>query len=94
MSPYIFSADLASVSETVKAIRAGLLVAQVDTSWEEATGSEGAELVLRAVIADRDGDHSTLAAILDRAAELDDEQPFGHRIVDEITAVISYPAAA
>ena len=94
MSPYLFSADLAAVSAEVREIRSGLLVDQVDASWEEVRGDESAELTLRAIAADRAGDWVALDAIVARAAELDAANPFGPRLVDEITALTSWAEAA
>lgn len=94
MSPYLFSADLASVSATVREIRTGLLVDQVDASWEEARGDESAELTLRAIAADRAGDWASLDAIVERAAEIDGANPFGPRLVDQLAALTGRAEAA
>jgi hypothetical protein len=94
MSPFFFSADLASVSAEVREIRSGLLVDQVDASWEEARGDESAELTLRALAADRSGDWAALDRIFARAAELDGENPFGERLVDQLAALTDRAEAA
>ncbi|WP_405673203.1 hypothetical protein [Streptomyces sp. NBC_01530] len=97
MSPFVFSADAALFSAEVREIRAGLLVGQVDASWEEVCGDESAELTLRAIAADRAGDLAALDAVFERAAEVDAEQPFGERLVDQLEALVDgfdYPAAA
>jgi hypothetical protein len=94
MSPFIFDADLHTVSAHVRDIRAGLLTDQVDASWEEKRGDESAELTLRALAADRAGDASALALIFERAAEIDAGQPFGPRLVEQLAALVSGTAAA
>jgi hypothetical protein len=94
MSPYLFSADAATFSATVRDIRASLRVAQIDASWEQVRGDEGAELLLRAIAADKAGDTPTLVAIFDRAEEIDEAQPFGARIVDQLHALIAWTEAA
>jgi hypothetical protein len=93
MSPYIFSADAALFSAEVRELRAGLLVDQVDASWEEVRGDESAELTLRAIAADRARDWAALDAIFERAAEIDAANPFGERLVDQLKA-LTYLAAA
>ncbi|WP_217235438.1 hypothetical protein [Streptomyces sp. AC555_RSS877] len=94
MSPFVFSADAAFFSAEVREIRAGLFVDQIDASWEEVRGDESAELTLRALAADRSGDWAALDAIVARAREIDAANPFGERLVDQLTALIDYPAAA
>ena len=97
MSPYIFSADAALFSAEVRELRAGLLVDQVDASWEEVRGDESAELTLRAIAADRVDDWAALDAIFERAAEIDAANPFGERLVDQLKALVDgfgYLAAA
>jgi len=94
MSPFIFDADLSNVSATVREIRAGLFTDQVEASWEEARGDESAELTMRALAASRAGDWVALDAIVERAQEIDAANPFGPRLVDQLAAVIDYPAAA
>ncbi|MET7975773.1 hypothetical protein ABZW44_22560 [Streptomyces mirabilis] len=94
MSPFIFNADLTAVSATVREIRAGLLVDQVNASWEEVTGSESAELTLRAIAADRAGDYTALDTIFERAAEIDDANRFGPRLVDQLAELTDRAAAA
>jgi N-acetylglucosamine kinase-like BadF-type ATPase len=94
MSPFIFSADLNTVSATVREIRAGLVVDQVDASWEEVRGDESAELTLRVIAADRAGDWAALDVIRERAKEIDAANPFGERLVDQLAALTDYPVAA
>ena len=98
MAPYLFSADAALFSAEVRAIRDNLLVDQVDASWEEVRGDESAELTLRAIAADRDRDWAALDAIFERAAEVDEANPFGERLVDQLKALVdgfdAHPAAA
>ncbi|MFI1485728.1 hypothetical protein [Streptomyces sp. NPDC020747] len=94
MSPFFFSADLASVSAEVREIRSGLLVDQVDASWEEARGDESAELTLRAIAADRADDWAALDRIFARAAEIDGANPFGPRLVDQLAELTSWVEAA
>ncbi|MCX4596133.1 hypothetical protein OG819_42730 [Streptomyces sp. NBC_01549] len=94
MSPFIFSADLHAVSDTVREIRAGLFVDQVEASWEEVRGDESAELTLRAIAADRAGDGRALDAIFERAREIDAANPFGERLVDQLAALTDRAAAA
>jgi hypothetical protein len=105
MSPFIFSADAASFSAEVREIRDGLLVDQIDASWEEVRGDESAELTVRAIAADKANDLVALDAIIERAKEIDDASPFGERLVDQLKALIDpdlvaeldgfdYPAAA
>jgi hypothetical protein len=94
MSPFIFSADAATFSNEVRAIRDGLRVEQIDASWESERGDEGAELLLRALAADKAGDAQTLADIFDRAEEIDEAQPFGARIVDQLRALTAWTEAA
>jgi hypothetical protein len=94
MSPYVFDADLRTVSATVREISAGLRAAQVDASWEETRGDESAELLLRALAADKANDAPALVAIFDRAEEIDDAQPFGPRIVDQLRALTAWTEAA
>jgi hypothetical protein len=94
MSPFIFSADLNTVSATVREIRAGLVVDQVDASWEEVRGDESAELTLRAIAADRAGDYAALDAIVERAREIDAANPFGARLVDQLAELTDRAVAA
>jgi hypothetical protein len=94
MSPYLFSADAALFSAEVREIRAGLLVDQIDASWEEVRGDESAELTLRAIAADKSGDWAVLDAIVARAVEIDAANPFGPRLVDQLAELVNYPAAA
>lgn len=94
MSPFIFNADLATISSTVRQIRAGLFIDQVDASWEEVTGDESAALTVRAIAADRAGDHTALDAIFERAKEIDAAQRFGPRLVDQLAALTSGEVAA
>jgi hypothetical protein len=94
MSPFIFSADLNTVSATVREIRAGLVVDQVNASWEEVRGDESAELTLRAIAADRAGDYAGLDAIVERAREIDAAQPFGARLVDQLAELTDRATAA
>ena len=97
MSPFLFSADAALFSAEVRELRAGLLVDQVDASWEEVRGDESAELTLRAIAADRVDDWAALDAIFERAAEIDAANPFGERLVDQLKALVDgfgYLAAA
>ena len=94
MPPSFFSVDLATISADVRSIRAGLLVDQVEASWEEVRGDESAELTLRALAADRVGDWAVLDAIFERAAEVDAGQPFGPRLVDELAALTNRAEAA
>jgi hypothetical protein len=94
MSPFIFSADLSATSATVREVRAGLFVDQVDASWEEVRGDESAELTLRAIAADRAGDYAALDAIVERAREIDAANPFGARLVDQLAELTEYPVAA
>ena len=97
MSPFLFSADAALFSAEVRELRAGLLVDQVDASWEEVRGDESAELTLRAIVADRADDWAALDAIFERAAEIDAANPFGERLVDQLKALVDgfgYLAAA
>jgi hypothetical protein len=94
MSPFVFDADLRTVSATVREISAGIRAAQVDESWEEIRGDESAELLLRALAADKAGDTQTLVAIFDRAEQLDEGQPFGPRIVDQLRALTAWTEAA
>jgi hypothetical protein len=91
---YIFDADLHAVSGTVRTIRAHTLVEQIDASWEAIRDDEGAELLLRALAADKAGDTVTLAAIFDRAEEIDAAQPFGPRLVDQLRALTAWAEAA
>jgi hypothetical protein len=94
MSPYLFDADLRTVSATVREISAGIRAAQIDDSWESVRGDEGAELLLRALAADKADDTPTLVAIFDRAEEIDKAQPFGPRLVDQLTALTAWTEAA
>jgi hypothetical protein len=94
MSPFVFDADLRTISSTVREISAGIRAAQVDDSWEEIRGDEGAELLLRALAADKAGDAPALVAIFDRAEQLDEGQPFGPRIVDQLRALTAWTEAA
>ncbi|OQQ13000.1 hypothetical protein B0675_39985 [Streptomyces sp. M41(2017)] len=91
---FVFDADLRTVSSTVREISAGLRATQVDDSWEAVRGDEGAELLLRAIAADRSNDSPTLAAIFDRAEEIDAAQPFGPRLVDQLNALTAWTEAA
>jgi hypothetical protein len=91
---YLFDADLRTVSRTIRTVGAGLLVAQIDESWEEIRDDEGAELLLRAIAADRAGDEATLAVIFDRAEEIDNAQPFGPSLVDQLHALTAWTEAA
>jgi hypothetical protein len=91
---YIFDADLHAVSGTVRTIRANTLVAQIDASWEAIRDDEGAELLLRAIAADKAGDTPALAAIFDRAEEIDKVQPFGPSLIDQLTALTAWTEAA
>lgn len=90
----IFDADLAAVSSSVRALRAALVAEQVDASWEESTGAESAALTVRVLAADRAGDWAALDAIFERAAEIDAAQPFGERLVDQLSALIEREMAA
>jgi hypothetical protein len=94
MSPFVFNADLATISADVRQIRTGLFTDQMDASWEEVTGAESAELTVRLIAADRAGDHAALDAIFGRAAEIDAANPFGERLVDQLEALMSREAAA
>lgn len=94
MSPFFFSADAASVSAEVREIRSGLLVDQVDASWEDRDGCESAELILRAIAAERTGDWAALDGIFARATEIDADNPFGERLVDQLAAVTDQAEAA
>jgi hypothetical protein len=91
---FVFDADLRTVSSTVREISAGLRATQVDDSWEAIRGDEGAELLLRAIAADRANDTPALVAIFDRAEEIDKAQPFGPRLVDQLTALTAWTEAA
>lgn len=96
MSPFVFDADLRTISATVREISAGI-AAQIDASWEEIRddeSDEGAELLLRALAADKADDTRTLVAIFDRAEEIDNAQPFGPRLVDQLTALTAWTEAA
>jgi hypothetical protein len=75
MSPFVFSADAARFSAEVREIRAGLLVDQIDASWEEVRGDESAELTVRAIAAAKTGDWAALDAIAARAEEIDAANP-------------------
>ncbi|MFF4536571.1 hypothetical protein [Streptomyces aureus] len=94
MSPFVFDADLRTVSATVREITAGMRAAQVDDSWEEIRGDESADLLIRALAADKAGDTAALVAIFDRAEEIDEAQPFGPRIVDQLRALTAWTEAA
>lgn len=94
MSLTIFSADLNTVSATVREIRAGLVVDQVDASWEEVRGDESAELTLRAIAADRAGDWAALDRIFGRAEEIDAANPFGPRLKDQLEELTGRALAA
>lgn len=87
MSPFVFDADLSRISGQVVDIRRHLIAQQLDESWNAATATEDAELVVRAAAAHRRGDGESLRLILARAAELDDASPFGERVVDQVLAV-------
>lgn len=87
MSPFVFDADLARISGEVVDIRERLIAQQLDESWNAATATEDAELVVRAAAAHRSGDQASIVLILDRARELDDANPFGVRVVDQVLAV-------
>lgn len=89
-----FDADLRTVSATVREISAGIRAAQVDESYEAERGDESAELLLRALAADKAGDTAALVAIFDRAEEIDDAQLFGPRIVDQLRALTAWTEAA
>jgi CelD/BcsL family acetyltransferase involved in cellulose biosynthesis len=91
---FVFDADLRTVSATVREISAGIRAAQVDDSYEAVRGDEGAELLIRAIAADKAGDTAALVAIFDRAEEIDAAQPFGARIVDQLHALIAWTEAA
>ncbi|MCX5137604.1 hypothetical protein OOK06_36665 [Streptomyces sp. NBC_00340] len=94
MSPYVFSADVAAFSDEVREIRASLRVEQIDASWEAIRDDEGAELLLRAIAADRANDTPALVAIFDRAEEIDAAQKFGPRLVDQLNALTAWTEAA
>ena len=94
MSPFVFSADAATFSAEVRTIRASLRVEQIDASWEQQRGDEGAELLLRAIAADKADDTPALVAIFDRAEEIDNAQPFGPRLVDQLRALTAWTEAA
>lgn len=94
MSPFVFDADLFTVSVTVRELRVALFTDQVDASWEEVRGDESAELTVRAIVADRSGEWAVLDAIFVRAAEIDAANPFGERLVDQLAALTDRSAAA
>lgn len=87
MSPFVFDADLSRISGEVIDIRSRLIAQQLDASWNLATATEDAELVVRAAAARRSGDQAAIRLILAKAAELDAENRFGPRVVDQILAV-------
>lgn len=87
MSPFVFDADLSRISGEVVDIRTRLIAQQLDESWNAATATEDAELVVRAAAAHRSDDRAAIDRILRRARELDDACRFGPRVVDQILAV-------
>lgn len=94
MAPYLFSADAVTFSAEVREIHASLFVDQIDASWEEVRGDESAELTVRAIAADRSGDWAALDAIFERAKEIDDANPFGPRLKDQLAALTDRAEAA
>lgn len=87
MSPFVFDGDLARISGEVVDIRKRLIAQQLDESWNAATATEDAELVVRAAAAHRRNDQASIDRILRRAAELDNANRFGPRVVDQVYAV-------
>ncbi|MGW2082114.1 hypothetical protein ACWCOW_35235 [Streptomyces sp. NPDC001939] len=87
MSPFVFDADLSRISTEVVDIRKRRVAQRLNESWNDAIATEDAELVMRATVASRRGDQASLDLILRRAAELDDSNRFGPRVVDQILAV-------
>lgn len=97
MSPFVssvtdlFSGDLASVSAEIHNLRAALLTSDVEVTWEEAEGLSPGEIVTRYVAAR--GDYGTRYWLRGLAAEHDEAQPFGPRLLDELDGLSTSAAA-
>lgn len=85
MSVDLFDADLATVSAAAVAKRASTTVAEYEDAWAafDAADSERANLVARYAAADDD----TRLALLVQAQQMDEQQPFGPRLMDELRGV-------
>ncbi|WP_405944727.1 hypothetical protein [Streptomyces sp. NBC_00932] len=87
MSPYLFSADLATISSDVRQLRSDLQVADIAATHEEHDGAEASEITTRFVAALRAHDTETEFELWRQAHDLDRAQPFGPRLVDELDAL-------
>lgn len=101
MSPFVFtttsnlfSGDLAAISDYTRALRAQIVIADIDLAHQEAEGIAPAEIVTRYVAAR--GNYRIQAWLRELAAEADAAQPFGPRLVDELDTLdtLSLSAAA
>lgn len=91
MSVDLFDADLATVSAAAVTKRASTTIAEYEEAWAafDAAAAERAEFVARYAVADDD----TRLALLLQAQGLDDEQPFGPRLMDELRGLHTEAAA-
>ncbi|WP_406190184.1 hypothetical protein OH791_33655 [Streptomyces anulatus] len=100
MSPYVsnvtdlFFGDLATISATIHGAGRDILNADIDLTRQEADGIDAAEIVTHYVAAR--GDYGIQRWLRTLAAEHDEAQPFGPRLLDELDELdgLSAPAAA
>lgn len=78
----VFSGDAAMVHAEVRQLRAHLIATDMGVMWDEKRGLSPGEIVTRYVAAR--GDHGTQYWLRDLAAEHDEAQPFGPRLLDEL----------
>ncbi|MFB6776523.1 hypothetical protein ACFCX0_03620 [Streptomyces sp. NPDC056352] len=92
--PNVFNADLATATASIREMRKILTVADVAAAHEEFDGADGSEVVVRYLAARKAGDTATLRALWEQAEDIDRQQPFGPRVVDQLRGLQLYAAAA